>query len=141
MAVGAIGAAATSTRVQKSLGTIFTGGTGLNGTPAHSVNDREHAIEETWEIFQKSPLIGYSLGGVATAIGTLEGARITGNNDAKAMEGGAVFLEVLAASGGVGIIPFLLYLVFLIRKPLMAARRTDAPTREVLSGLVWALCM
>jgi len=141
VAVLAIGAAITSTKLQKNIATTFAGGTGINGTPAHSVDDREKSLEQTWEVFQKSPLVGYSLGGVASAIGALKGARISGNSDAKAMEGGSVFVEVLAASGAVGVIPFILYLVALIRQPLVAARQIDASTREVLSGLVWALCM
>jgi len=127
--------------LQKNVLTTFAGGTGINGTPSQSVDDRARNLGYTIEIFQRSPLIGYSLGGVATAIGAMQGARITGNNDAKHMEGGSVFVEVLAASGAIGVIPFVLYLVALIRRPLVAARQTDAPTREVLSGLVWALCM
>ncbi len=140
-AVLAIGAAATSARLQTALVTMMAGGTGINGTPAHSVYDRERSLELTFEIFQKSPLVGYSLGGVATAIGAMQGMRITGNNDAKQSEGGSVFVEVLAASGAIGAIPFILYFGALIRLPLVAARGTDPPTRIVLSGLVWALCM
>lgn len=141
LAVVAVGVAATSARLQKALVTTMAGGTGLNGTPAHSVNDRERSLEYTFEIFKKSPLIGYSLGGVATAIGAMQGMRITGNSDAKQNEGGSVFAEILAASGAVGVIPFILYFVALIRQPLIAARAADPPTRIVLSGLVWALCM
>lgn len=140
-AVVAVGAAATSARLQKAIGTIMVGGTGLNGTPSHSVSFRERNLEYTFDIFKESPLIGYSLGGVATAIGARQGMRITGNNDAKQNEGGSVFAEILAASGTIGIIPFLIYFWMLIQRPLVAARATDPPTRVVLSGLIWALCM
>lgn len=137
----AIGVAATSARLQKTLVTMMSGGTGLNGSPAHSVDDRERQLEYTLDIFKKSPLIGYSLGGVATAIGAMQGIRITGNNDAKQTEGGSVFAEILAASGVVGIIPFLLYFIALFRQPGVAVRGADPPTRIVVSGLVWALGM
>ena len=141
LAVVAIGAAGTSARLQKALVTTMAGGTGLNGTPAHSVNDRERSLQLTFQIFERSPFVGYSLGGVATAIGAMQGARITGNSDAKQSEGGSVFAEILAASGIIGIIPFILYFASLIRLPIAAARASDPATRMVLSGLIWALCM
>lgn len=137
----ATGLTATSDRLQKALVNTFAGGTGLNGTPAHSVDDRERNLGYTFDVFKSSPLIGYSLGGVATAIGSMQGTRITGNNDAKQSEGGSVFAEVLAASGVIGIVPFILYLAALIRRPLAAGRAADPATSVVLSGLVWALCM
>jgi hypothetical protein len=120
---------------------FFAAGTGVYGTAAHSVRDRERSFGNTLAVFEKSPFVGYSLGGVATAIGVMQGKLVSGNADAKHNEGGSVFIEVLAASGVIGIVPFLFYLGVLITKPLIVSRRVGGETGGVLSGLVWALCM
>ncbi|MGE0114852.1 MAG: O-antigen ligase family protein [Steroidobacteraceae bacterium] len=119
----------------------FAGGTGLFGAPAHSVVDRQNSFNNTLAIISKSPFIGYSLGGVATAIGVMQSGSIANNVDAKHNEGSNVFAEVLAASGVIGVVPFLVYLGMLVRKPLVVARNAGGDTAIVLSGLVWALLM
>jgi O-antigen ligase len=120
---------------------VLAAGTGLYGTAAHSVNDREKSLSNTIAVFEKSPLVGYSLGGVATAIAVEHGTLVAGNSDAKHNEGGSVIVEVLAASGIIGVIPFLLYFGVLIGKPLSVSRRVGTQAGTVLAALTWAFLM
>lgn len=121
---------------------FFASGTGLFGTAAHSVEDRKNRMWETFELFKKSPLVGYSLGGIAPAIREQNHqTAIRSNLDLKAYEGSSVFVEVLAASGIIGFLPFVGYILILIIKPSLLALARPEPVRTTLLGLVWALVM
>jgi hypothetical protein len=85
---------------------IFLAGTGLNNTAAHSVNGRLDRFLDTVVVFEEHPFIGRSLGGVSSRISEIHGVI----NDGKTYLGFPVFMDVLAASGLIGIIPFLLFL-------------------------------
>jgi hypothetical protein len=122
---------------------IISGGTGLFGTPAHSVSNRQSDLRATMALVKKSPFIGYSLGGIAPAIGEdrWESQSTQTQAAAKQHEGLSVFVEVLAASGVIGFIPFVVYVLTLLIAPLWLARVCGPPYNIVLTGLVWALLM
>jgi O-antigen ligase len=84
---------------------IFLAGTGINNTAAHSVTTRQGQFEETVQVFEEHPFIGRSLGGVSSRISEEHGVV----NDGKTYLGFPVFMDVLAASGLIGIIPFLVF--------------------------------
>jgi len=79
-----------------------------------------------------SPLIGYSLGGISSALGELRGSPVTSLALAKQNGGMSVFAEVLAASGIVGFIPFMIYIAQIILKPLKLARIGISPEIKIL---------
>lgn len=85
---------------------IFLAGTGLNHTAAHSVNERRDRFLDTVVVFEEHPFIGRSLGGVSSRISERHGV----TNDGKTYLGFPVMMDVLAASGLIGIVPFLLFL-------------------------------
>jgi hypothetical protein len=85
---------------------IFLAGTGINNTAAHSVNTRRDQFLETVDVFKEHPMLGRSLGGVSSRISEKHGVP----NDGKTYLGFPVMMELLAASGIIGIIPFLLFL-------------------------------
>ena len=98
-------------------------GTGLFGTSSHSTTSgRLPTFVEVLEVFGKSPIIGYSLGGVASALAEHRGIAITNLAQLKSHEGVNILAEVLAASGLVGIIPFVTYFVILYRRSRQAIR-------------------
>jgi hypothetical protein len=118
---------------------MFLNGTGVSDTPAHSFIQRENSFEETIAVFIQHPFIGRSLGGISSAIAKNEGDTIHSFEDAKKIEGMSVFAEVLAASGVIGFIPFLCFLVATIRKPLTLARIAPPFYSSLLYGLVRSL--
>lgn len=115
------------------------GGTGLVGTPSHSFTNRLDGLVNTLEIVADHPFIGVSLGGVATAIADAQGVIVAGNEGAKEFEGMSVFAEVLAASGLVGFIPFLMYFTTLIVNPWNLSYRIDKESGKFLRALIIAL--
>lgn len=84
---------------------IFLSGTGLNNTASHSVSDRYDSFTETVEVFKEHPFLGRSLGGVSSRIAERHGVP----NDGKTYLGFPVIMDLLAASGLIGIIPFLMF--------------------------------
>lgn len=118
---------------------FLLGGTGLAGTPAHSVDHRLNDFVDTLRAFAASPWFGYSLGGVAIAVGAARGLTITTNEAAKLNEGMSVFGEVLAASGLIGFVPFAVYIFLLVYRPFRLAPRLALPQADLLRGLAWAL--
>lgn len=121
-------------------GRLLLAGTGVAGTPSHSTSIRTAELRDTVAVFRKSPLIGYSLGGVAPAIGELRGNEVATLAAATRNEGMSVFAEVLAASGIVGFLPFMAYMALLIYKPLQLARKIRDPEKQLLlRGLVVSL--
>jgi hypothetical protein len=119
--------------------TLLLGGTGLYGSAAHSVLDRENSIVDTLTVFEQNPLLGRSLGGVSYAIGELHGQRIASFKESKLFEGMSVFSEALAASGVIGILPFILFLAVTIYKPLKLTKSTSPYYAVWLTALVRAL--
>ena len=122
-----------------SVALVLLNGTGLSDTAAHSVLQRETAFEDTVSVFLEHPLLGRSLGGVASAIAELEGDRIRSFKDSKDFEGMNVFAEALAASGVIGFVPFLCFLVTIFRKPLAAAKAAPPIYGGVILGLLRSL--
>lgn len=118
---------------------MFLGGTGISGTAAHSVVQRETAFTDTLQIFLNHIFIGTSLGGVSPAIAALHGATVRSFDDTKAFEGMSVFAEALAASGIVAIIPFVWFVIATVRKPLQLARYVASPYSDLLRALVRSL--
>ena len=93
------------------LGIDFLNGTGIAGTANHS--DRSQNWPVILGVFMDSPFIGYSLGGIDPVFAARRGVTyVAGMNGA----GGNVWLEVLLASGIIGIIPFIFYFVRLLNK-------------------------
>lgn len=88
---------------------IFMTGIGLFGSPSHSVDERLQAAIDTFKVFLNNPFIGVSLGGIPSHRANLYGITISTQLEAKQFEGLNVLLEVLAASGIVG---FLFFLIF-----------------------------
>jgi hypothetical protein len=118
---------------------LLLGGTGIYGAPAHSVVERASALEDTLKVFSQHPFVGRSLGGVSFGIGELYGVQIRSFQASKPYEGMAIFAEVLAASGVLGVVPFVIFLVAIIRKPLEAARLSSPEYAILLRALTRAL--
>jgi hypothetical protein len=118
---------------------MFLNGTGVSDTAAHSVIQRENALEDTVTVFLKHPVVGRSLGGVSVAIADLQGEAIHSFEASKDFEGMSVFAEALAASGVIGVIPFVCFLITTIRKPLRLARVASPFHSVLLRGLVRSL--
>jgi hypothetical protein len=134
-------AAGTSIALERnpSLALIFLNGTGISDTAAHSVIQRADALEETLAVFVEQPLMGRSLGGISWAIADLQGERIDSFAASKQFEGMSVFAEALAASGLIGVIPFVWFLITTFRKPLRLARVTVPFCSVLLKGLIRSL--
>jgi hypothetical protein len=118
---------------------LFLGGTGLYGSPAHSVIERENSFIDTLTVFENHPFMGRSLGGISYAIGELHGQRIASFKDSKLFEGMSIFGEALAASGAIGILPFLVFVGVTTYKPLQLARSAPPYYSAWLRALVRAL--
>lgn len=118
---------------------MLLAGTGIYGAPAHSVVERANAFVDTLTVFTQHPFIGRSLGGVSSGIAELHGAEIRSFQDSKPYEGMAIFAEALAGSGVFGIIPFVVFLIVIIQKPLEAARRSSPEYSILLRALTRAL--
>jgi len=104
-----IGVAAASAIASVVDPNIFLSGTGLNHTAAHSVNDRSGRSVDTFEVFLDHPWMGQSLTGVASRVAELHGHQLTSVEDLRLWWGFPVILEVLAASGVIGVLPFLCF--------------------------------
>lgn len=133
--------AGTSLAIEKNpaLALLLLNGTGISDTAAHSVIQREDALEETFTVFLEHPLIGRSLGGVSAAIAELQGEKIQSFEASKDFEGMSVFAEALAASGVIGVIPFIYFLITTFRKPLRLARVASPYYSGLLHALVRSL--
>jgi hypothetical protein len=118
---------------------ILAAGTGAYGTAAHSVVMRQDSFTDTLTVFAQNPLIGRSIGGVSSAIAELHGYAVTSFRDSKPFEGMSVFAEALAGSGIFGIVPFVMFLILTIYKPLKLAGSTPLFYSAWLRALVRAL--
>lgn len=90
-------------------------GTGLESTASHSTDTRITQMTNVYKIWEKSPLVGYSLGGIAPAIARLYGDDTDSLKKVKEYEGLNIFLEVLAASGFFGFCFFVAWLFHYFR--------------------------
>ena len=86
---------------------VLLAGTGIGDTAAHSVVDRQAAFNNTVNIIRQHPWVGRSLGGVAASNAVQHGARVTTIEDLRVYWGSPVPVDVYAASGFFGFIPFL----------------------------------
>ena len=85
---------------------IFLAGTGLANTGAHSVNERLQNFKWTAQVIREHPLLGVGLGGVAGRIAEIKGTPVHSIAEMKINLGFPVPVEVFAASGFLGFIPF-----------------------------------
>ena len=85
----------------------FLQGTGINGTAAHSVNDRVQGFHDTLTVIGQHFWIGRSLGGVSGSVAALYGWNVHNIQDLHTFWGYPVPLDVFAASGFWGFLPFL----------------------------------
>lgn len=112
-------------------------GLGILGGSSHSSSTRINELLDTLAVFAESPFIGYSLGGVSSAIGELRGVHITDLEIAKDHEGMNVFAEVLAASGIIGGLVFAAYVALLFYLPIKFVRKSaDSVFRPLVKALV-----
>lgn len=119
---------------------FFISGLGIMGDGGHSSHTRWNDFTDLLTIFSESPLIGYSLGGVSSALGALYNKVVLTNATAKMYEGVGIFAQVLVASGLIGVIPFIVYMYQIIIKPIQLARKTvDKEMKTLLIGMVWSL--
>lgn len=137
--VAILGIAVAKLQRRPALMLIFLNGTGLDNTAAHSVIERADSLQETITVFLNHPLIGQSLGGVSSAIADHEGESVHSFEDSKKFEGMSVFAEILAASGLIGAIPFICFLVVIIWKPLALARTAPPFYSALLMAAVRAM--
>ena len=134
-----LGAGAAALRDNPSVMLMLLNGTGVSDTAAHSVIQREDSLEETITVFLEHPLVGRSLGGISSAIADREGETIHSFEDSKEFEGMSVFAEILAASGVIGFIPFVWFLVDTVRRPLKLAYQVNPFYSSLLRALVRSL--
>jgi hypothetical protein len=111
----------------------------LGATETHSTDTRIETAVETLNVFFQHPIIGVSLGGVATALGNNRNSSILGVEAAKENEGICVTAEVLAASGIIGFIPFVLYMYNLMWTPLNLSDTSEIGI--CVKALTWSLIM
>ena len=109
---------------------------------SHSSSIRLKEQAQTIEIFLKSPLVGYSLGGVASAIGALNGIEITSQDEAKQHEGMNIIVEVLAASGIIGFLFFIVFFLLMYKKAYKVSKALAKENYEysiIINSLAFAL--
>jgi len=85
----------------------FLSGTGINNTAAHSVVTRKADLDDTLAVIRQHPWIGRSLGGVPGDVAALHGIHVTNFEEFRLYWGFPVPVDMLAASGILGIGPFL----------------------------------
>ena len=88
---------------------IFFSGIGLFGASSHSLRERLVATKDVLQIFLENPIIGVSLGGIPSYRAVFYNAFITTQWEAKHFEGVNVILEVMAASGIIGFLFFVMF--------------------------------
>lgn len=93
---------------------------------------RMMALEDTVNIFRSSPLVGYGLGGVSSAIAEMRGYSSNVVDSETTFSGMSILAEALAASGMIGFFPFLMYMWSLARKPFRLAKRLRDPALGIV---------
>lgn len=119
--------------------TLFAGLGLFEESGSWSADTRLNSLNNTLQVFLDNPLIGHSLGGVSSAIGALHGVYVDNIDLGKEYEGNSIFVEVLAASGLFGFIPFVLYIYAILRKPFKLAKVADNSGKDLLIGTTLAL--
>lgn len=119
--------------------TLFAGLGLFEESGSWSADTRLNSLNNTLQVFLDNPFIGHSLGGVSSAIGALHGVYVDNMDLGKEYEGNSIFVEVLAASGLIGFIPFVLYIYAILRKPLKLAKIVDNSGKNLLIGMTLAL--
>jgi len=114
-------------------------GLGIFDTSSHSISERKVRMMDTLSLFINSPVIGYSLGGIGPAIAHLHGVTNIDFVAVKTYEGMCIFLEVLAASGLFGFIPFAIFIFLMVSRPLRLARKVLSEQSKILVALTLAL--
>ncbi len=89
--------------IQKNGVNFIVAGLGIGGSSAHSSLARTTEMANTFQLFLKSPFLGYGLGGVPVRY--CEVYKIPFDSGASM----CVWVELLAASGIIGIIPFIVW--------------------------------
>jgi hypothetical protein len=135
----AISGAIQWTRRNMSVLELLASGTGLLGSAAHSVQNREDAFQNTLHVIADHPLVGRSLGGITESIASYSGQVPRTIEAGKEFEGQCVFAEVLAASGIPGSILFFSFVAITIVMPLRMARRSTPFYAAWLRALVVSL--
>lgn len=115
---------------------LFSGIGIWDGTPTHSIDDRKNGMRETFEVFLNNPLMGVSLGGIAPMIAKQRGNTVHTLEDLKWNEGISPFIEVLAASGIIGFIPFMLYFIRIFRKLYNLLKRSQFVMRHTIRAFL-----
>lgn len=115
-------------------------GLGLFGFAHHSTSQRLSEFADTLQAFWKSPFIGYSLGGIPPAIANVRGTTISNQYQTKEFEGMSIFAEVLAASGIIGFMFFISFLVILFYKSYKMVQALK-PVNSHFSNLLLALLL
>lgn len=119
---------------------FLASGLGILGhEEAHSSIGRWERAADTFQVFLRHPIVGVSLGGVATDLGQMQNSLVVDQDAAKDNEGGAVLAEVLGASGAIGFIPFALYMYSLMWKPIRTADTSRLGNH--IKALTWSLVM
>jgi hypothetical protein len=104
---------------------------------SHSSGERIDVFKETLDVFFEHPLIGVSLGGVATEIGRTRHNDVFDNESIKDNEGICTTAEILAACGLVGSIPYFLYMRRLTWTTICQADRSELGV--IVKALGWSL--
>ena len=104
---------------------------------SHSSGERIDVFKETLDVFFEHPLIGVSLGGVATEIGRTRHNYVFDNESIKDNEGICTTAEVLAACGLVGFIPYFLYMRRLTWTTISLADGSELGV--IVKALGWSL--
>ncbi len=108
-------------------------------TKGNSFKTRIQAMKKTFDVFQKNPVIGVSLGGIAPWIATTSLTDITSNDQVKPFEGINVPLEVLAASGVIGFLVFCIFL-FQLCRPLLK-KLPNGGDKDYYIALFWGFAL
>jgi len=116
---------------------VLTAGMGVvDEQGSFSAEGRWDTTIETLQVYADHPIIGVSLGGVATEIAHQNGYDVVDNEDAKTSEGLCTTAEVLAASGTIGFIFYVLYMVELCRGMFRLSTGT-----AIAGALGWGLIL
>lgn len=111
-------------------------GTGIGKTANHSVAIRGFAALKTFEVFAKHPLIGVSLGGIDPSIARSMGIKYTTSKNGLSL---SIFLEALAASGVIGIIPFIMFFITIYKNSKELSQKLPWNYADIIKAIFWAL--
>ncbi len=119
---------------------VLLAGTGLGDTAAHSVVDRQAAFIDTVNIIRQHPWVGRSLGGVAASNAVQHGAHVNNVDDLRIYWGSPVPVDVFAASGFFGFIPFLwFFLAITVGEQKLIRAKWNDERAKWLHALIRAL--